>query len=282
MKLKSRVEKLVEELEKTDYFRTHFVTALEKCLSEIGKRKIELIICYGLGSFCDSVNVTSRYQLALLILLHKYLLNKGHPLCKPIEIYDPSFQALDLQTLLNFNSPEFTLIQRNEFCARRIDESPPIDSEACRREQSCVFFYMPHLDKYLYNNLIGVNWNKVSLRKLVVLGNSFQEMIDNERAGVASSELHYLNVLVNDFSTSKINKKEKKKNLTSNTPTRKEKALIETSIQGESFEHTDIFNSLSFHLFSEKWFVNNAKQIELYNIPDWACRTNVPADDWDD
>lgn len=274
MKLKSRIERLVKELSLTEYFETHFVKALEECLSEISPRKFNQIVCYGLGSFCDSVDTTSRYQLALLILIHSYLLDRGHPLCEQIEIFDPSFQDIDKETLSSLSRPQFTLIEENEFCARRLSDS--------ERVNSCVLFYMPHLDKYLYNNLVGVNWDRSCLSRLVILGNSFQEMIDNEPSSKASSELHYLNVLVNNFDNTIGNKKLRRKPSVSIKSGNKEKALIESSIRGESFKHPDVFNSLSFHMMNNKWFVENSNKIELQQKPNWVCRTYVPTDEWDE
>ena len=37
-------------------------------------------------------------------------------------------------------------------------------------------FYMPHCGKALYNNLLWKNWSKERLKKLVIIGNSFDNM----------------------------------------------------------------------------------------------------------
>lgn len=241
--------KFVAELKQTTFYQSEFLNTLNNCLNNLGKRRINQIVCYGLGSFCDGIDTAPRYQLALLLLTYEHLaLNSD--LSPVIEIYDPSFAQMDKDTLLTFTRPRFNLLEENEHCGRELSVT---------ESDGCVLIYMPHLDKYLYNNLLGVNWTTEKLKKLVVLGNSFQEMIDNETQLICKTQLYYLNQLVNN-----------------------EGALVELSVDDRSFEHSDIFNSMAFHLTNEDWLAKNSPTIRQIRIPNWTCVTNCPSDDFTD
>lgn len=236
-KLRDKLVKFATDLKETNFYQLEFISILKKSLTILSDRKIEKIVCYGLGSFCDGVDTTSRYQLALLLLIFEYLDVEDY-LSPVIDIYDPSFSQLDKDTLSSFTRPQFNLIEENEYCAREISTSAPT---------RCALIYMPHLDKFLYNNLLGANWTKENLYKLVILGNSFQEMIDNETKHIRKNQLHYMDQLV-------INKG----------------ALMELTIDDRPFKHWDIFNSLSFHLISEDWILKNSTKIQQCRIINWT------------
>lgn len=288
MKLKTRIEQLISELGQTEYFKTHFVKALEDCLTTLGHgRKLEHIVCYGLGTFSATTEMGSRYQLALLILMHNHLLERGHPLNESIEIYDPFFKDTDKEVLLKFERPKFTLIEKNEFCARELSPTG--------RAKSCVLFFMPHMICGFYNNLIGANWKRRNLDRLIILGNSFQEMIGTLANWEQLDEcLYYVKVLVDNFETvtrPKVNKKLKRKNkllepitTTEIVTDNKEKALIEKSIGGEFFDDRHAFNSLAFHLINQQWMAKNPGMIEKYKKRNWTCIRilETDADRWDD
>lgn len=243
------IGKFVNELRQTIFYQSEFAKTLDRCLEKIVDRKLNQIVCYGLGSFCDGIDAAPRYQLALLILTYEYL-NSRADLNPTIEIFDPSFAQLDKDTLLAFTQPRFNLIEDNEHCAREISVS----------HNGCVLMYMPHLDKYLYNNLLGANWTSERLKKLIVLGNSFREMIDNEMQRVCKTHLYYLDQLV-----------------------RNDGALVELAVDDSSFEHSDIFNSMALHLIDENWLINNSPVIRQTRLPNWTCVTSCSTDelaDW--
>lgn len=270
------VNSFVSQLRESQFYQIDFNYALDRCLSELGNRKINQIICYGLGSFHDGVEITSRYQLALLYLLFHQLKDKGCPLESVIEIYDPSFDQVDKDTLLSFNNPSFKLIEKNEYCARRLTQS---------NLDRCSLFYMPHLDKYLYNNLLGVNWSQDNLSRLVILGNSFQEMIDGESRIKCRSELHYLNRLVANFEEDHKNTQHSRKRKGKPVDTNRDKqesakALVEMSIVDQKFDHPNIFNSLSFHVLNEDWLAANPSKLLGSYLPNWSCVVSCSVDDW--
>lgn len=251
------INEFVVKLEKTQFYKCDFLPSLEKCLNKLSNRRsIGSIICYGLGSFCDGISVDSRYQLALLILTHRYL--KACPTSSVndcIDIFDPAFKSLDVDTLLSFTEPRFRLIEENEYCARQIE---------CINDKLVTLVYMPHLDKFFYNNLLGANWSPRGLRSLVVLGNCFSAMIDRETdLAKLKSELYYLSKLVQGFESNK----KKKSNKPANEEELKEKQDILIEIEFDDSELS--FNNFAFHLINDIWIQNNANIIQQSRHKEW-------------
>ncbi|KAK7463148.1 hypothetical protein BaRGS_00038293 [Batillaria attramentaria] len=131
----------------------------------------------------------ARYQLSLVLALRDHLqVSPEH-----CQVYDPQFTETEKLILQEFDC---TLIRRNEEGKRR-----------CERPTLVV---MPHCGKALFNNFLWANWRPQSLQQLIIIGNSFSNMLD---------------------SSSKI------------LPFVKEEAVQNT------FTYTDIFNDLSVHWF---------------------------------
>lgn len=273
-KVKDRIGDLVRKLADSDFYRLSFKPCLEKCLKGLEPREIDQILCYGLGSFHDGVDVISRYQLALLLLMHDHLMECGAPVNQMIEIYDPLFDQNDIDTLSSYRKPIFKLIDENEYCARCL-------SSKTTAPNRCTLVYMPHLDKYLYNNLLGINWNVDNLSQLVILGNSFHEMVDSEIGSKINLEIYYINQLVNFQHDKKItpNKNRSRGNSRpENVDNDKAKALIELHLDHDSFEHSDIFNSLSFHYFNDSWLKDNAQKLDNCRLTNWSLMTSSQQD----
>lgn len=251
----------VNQLKESQFYTNDFLASLDKCIKSFGgRRQINSIVCYGLGSFCNGVDIAPRYQLALLILLYQQLIDFGMELSDVIEVFDPSFEPLDHATLLSFRNPKFALITKNEYCARKLycDDTNP--------NNKVTLVYMPHLDKYFYNNLLGANWSQNGLGSLLVLGNSFQEMIDSEIiSSKLKSELYYINMLVSRFEAIE------NRNVLSDRESTEEirEALVEINIDDSSFEHSDIFNNLAFHLIDDIWLQNNNTKVHRSRQKGW-------------
>jgi len=81
---------------------------------------------------------------------------------------------LEVQTLKILN---FRIIESNEEAKRKIENE--------------TLFYMPHCEKYLYNNLLEVNWNAV-LSKMVIIGNSFEHCNMMVSANEMNTKYHYI------------------------------------------------------------------------------------------
>lgn len=274
-RLKEKISSYSKELEQSDFYHLHFKSAVKESIKHLDARKIEQLLCYGLGSFSAGVEIVSRFQLALLILLYRLLKELGEPINPIIETFDPSFDQVDIETLKLFQSPQFELLAENEHCARKLTTSS---------KDRCLLVYMPHLDKYLYNNLLGVNWTTQNLSRLLVFGNSFQEMIDNEPKSKCSTELYYLSQLVSNFtSASKRGIDKKHLKFTSAKKESGDRALIEIKLDDESFLHKDVFNSLAFHLMNSGWLSENEQKIEGSRLSEWTCVTTCQTvDDWND
>ena len=124
------------------------------------------IICYGLGSVEE--NLSSRYQLALLLLLIEevQLFNENKLNSKLelglIEFYDPVFNSVDKQLLVDTYG--FKISLQNDQCFRLAENT---DSD----NKVMTLFYMPHCGKAMYNNLLFTNWSMKQLKSLVILGN---------------------------------------------------------------------------------------------------------------
>lgn len=273
-KLKDKIlNSYVDELRQSTFYQVYFKSVLNDCSKELGERKIKHLLCYGLGPFQSGIDSASRYQLALLILLYEYLHELDFPLDDEVEVFDPSFERMDRDTLLAFTFPKFRMITENEHCARRVLSS---------NHNECTLFYMPHLDKYLYNNLLGINWQPENLDKLVILGNSFHEMIDNEPKSKCPSNLYYMNQLVCNFKSQNkyTQRKGKMKHLNNAQKSyQSAEALVEFKIDDSSFKHNDIFNSLAIHLIDRKWLVENENTIEDNRLNNWIVTTACLTED---
>uniref|UniRef100_A0A3Q4BR12 SRR1-like domain-containing protein n=1 Tax=Mola mola TaxID=94237 RepID=A0A3Q4BR12_MOLML len=112
-------------------------------------------VCYGLGSFSSSVS--SRYQLAMLLLL----LDAGQIPLKDCSVYDPAFTSGESNVLRELG---MTVITENE--------------EGKRLATKPTLFYVMHCGKALYNNLLWKNWNTQYLPLVLIIGNSFNGMKD--------------------------------------------------------------------------------------------------------
>jgi hypothetical protein len=112
------------------------------------------IVSYGLGSLDHNLN--SRYQFALLLLIIDELkLNLKIDLC---HFYDPIFNLNDKYLIENLF--DFNIMDNNN------------EAKCCINEK-LTLFYMPHVGKPLYNNLLFSNWTVSNLNKLYLIGNSF-------------------------------------------------------------------------------------------------------------
>ncbi|XP_072164396.1 SRR1-like protein [Diadema setosum] len=129
-------------------------------------RRIEGIVCYGLGNFSSCV--TARYQLSLLILMESVI-----PGAK-CSLYDPNFTEVEKEVIRDLG---FTCIDHNE--------------EGKRQVVVPTLFYMPHCGKPLYNNLLWANWG-LRLASLIILGNSFNNFADRFTSKQLHEEVPYI------------------------------------------------------------------------------------------
>ena len=114
---------------------------------------IQELIIYGLGTLEQPGAVHIRYQLALACQLVTLLPN----LTDPPQSFDPVYGPHD-QAVLPLLGIE--IIQQNEE-GRRIARCP-------------TFFFMPHCEAELTENLLEANTTAGTLQNIIILGNSFK------------------------------------------------------------------------------------------------------------
>lgn len=153
------------------------------------------LVCYGLGNFSSCL--IARYQLALFLCLKEDLHGQG-------SLFDPAFSA-DEKTMLT--RLHCNVIQQNEEGKKKVD--------------SPTLFYMPHCAKELYNNLLWANWSP-TLSKLVILGNSFNHMMDSLPLRQFHQNWNYIS---------------------------KAGPLVEEYSVKNCFRYNDIFNDTAVHIF---------------------------------
>ncbi|KAK5871400.1 hypothetical protein PBY51_004284 [Eleginops maclovinus] len=112
-------------------------------------------VCYGLGSFSSCVS--ARFQLAMLLLL----LDAGQIPLKDCFIYDPAFSSGEREVLMQLG---LTVLTDNE--------------EGKRLATKPTLFYLMHCGKALYNNLLWKNWSTQSLPLMIIIGNSFNGILE--------------------------------------------------------------------------------------------------------
>lgn len=152
-----------------DYFLS-FAKVLDEALVE-SQISFNQIVCYGLGSFGS--NMTSRYQLAFLILLKEKMGNIR------LELYDPSFTPNEIKVMST--TLDFIVLEENEEGHRLV-----------RGDGAGVLFFMPHAPHQLVNNLIYTNWTPESISKCVCICNSFENLKVNFPKRVLQQNLGYI------------------------------------------------------------------------------------------
>lgn len=166
--------------------------------------KVSALICYGIGSF--SLSGISRYQLALLVLLKDWL---G---CDSVSVFDPILTPTERGVLTNILG--MAVIGENEVCRRRLNPGER------------VLFYMPHMERSFYNNLMWANWGLDMMSNLSILGNSFRVMTDilSSKRKACSKEYAYV------FSAVDMD-------------------IVKETEFNNCFKFEDVFNDISFHTF---------------------------------
>jgi hypothetical protein len=193
LELYKRVEDCKKKLKDYDqhFYWSKVQMKLKKLLKIYFTEQIECsnlisIVCYGLGSVDE--NISSRYQLALLLLIIDELnaacfsLNnnkKQKYSIDLIEIYDPVFNQIDKHLLQNIY--KFKLNNKNNQCFKSVhslNENKNLNNNK-ENQKLLNLFYMPHCGKALYNNLLYANWSKAQLSSMVILGNRFSTILLN-------------------------------------------------------------------------------------------------------
>lgn len=187
-----------------------FIGSVLKLLKNIEKEtKFEEIICLGLGHFSDCV--ISRHQLSFILNLRDYFNIRNLKFRNNKEVtlkfFDPVFLKKEKEILRTFKCE---VLDKN-LEGKYLCEKPTI-------------FYFPHCPKQLSNNLIWRNFLPEHLKNIVLISNSFQNIIDTTPERLLRPNAHYL-LEINPYVT--------------------EHPLV------NNFKFTDIFNDFSIHQFPE-------------------------------
>lgn len=144
-------------------------------------------------------------------------------------MYDPIFGSDEVEVSNHFDC---SVIDCNEEGKRQVIHS--------------TIFFLPHCPKQLTNNLLWKNWSK-DLSKCIIIGNSFEKIIESHPDKYLEENLHFL------FQASSF--------------------VTEFKIDN-CFKFQDIFNDLSFHFFLEENIAHltesviNSKKEPLYQDSD--------------
>eukprot|EP00042_Codosiga_hollandica_P014030 m.32027 g.32027 ORF g.32027 m.32027 type:complete len:173 (-) comp42168_c0_seq2:8-526(-) len=123
--------------------------------------------------------------------------------------YDPMIHPTEQRVLL---AERIEWIERNELAKRRVLRP--------------TLFFMPHCDRWLYNNLLWANWGPVSLPNVCILGNSFGFYDQNTATRKLKDEAPFLHMTL--------------------------PFVIETAIPNTFSANAEAFSSLSLHQFEHK------------------------------
>ncbi|XP_066141675.1 SRR1-like protein [Euwallacea fornicatus] len=166
-----KISELKAELLTTDLFQS--VSALlNEALRDLGEPKIIQIICVGLGHISELI--VARYQLALLLCLKDMLEVE-------LLVADPAFNSSDLDILKHFSI--------------NVQDNNVEGKYYVNNYNGTVLFYLPHCPKQLMNNLLWSNWG-LSLNKCVIIGNSFNGIVDSTSKWELSKSAEYINKIL--------------------------------------------------------------------------------------
>lgn len=205
------------DLRSSGYLRD-LLNILGKCVAS-GRTSIKNIVCYGLGNFSQCVS--GRYQLGLLLCIREFFSADS------IEIYDPVFTETERRILSSLN---LSVLDRNE--------------EGKRHTHEPTLFYMPHCGTPLYNSVLWANWDKASLNRIVILGNSFDTIWTNK---LESTLLKKCSFLVNV------------------------RPAVREFVIANNFRFGDVFNDLALHTFDASLLPEDAWTLceePIYNEDD--------------
>jgi hypothetical protein len=146
--VKELISRILEK--KTNIESDLYVESIKEVLKICKHLKFKKIVCYGIGKISD--NISSQYQLAVLLILRDMLIDT----VEEVLVYDPLLCEDELSVI-----EELKLINigHNEKCRHAVT--------------SYTLFYLPHGSLQMYNNLLYANWSLSKLSMISIIGNSF-------------------------------------------------------------------------------------------------------------
>jgi len=137
-------------------------------------RIVGKLICYGLGTFENSV--ISRYQLALAKLLQELCLpmrksDRVDVQFSSCSVYDPVMSAIDTELCAKLGFLRLEPSVQHSTNSLKGQCCSIVSSHV--EDNSFIVFFMPHCGRSLYNTVLKENWSRSRMSKVVILGNSF-------------------------------------------------------------------------------------------------------------
>ncbi|XP_014774416.1 SRR1-like protein isoform X2 [Octopus bimaculoides] len=176
---------------------------MEECITQLAPLKLELV-AYGIGHFAECK--IAQYQLALMMAICDQFKLSLHQ----CYTYDPVWSDVEKSVI---HSIGVSLLSKNE------------EGKRSCLSNKLTLFLMPHCGTALYNNLLWANWNPSQLRNLIIVGNSFQNLVDRHSHKDLREKAAYIYKIY---------------------PATEEISLSNT------FVYSDIFNDTSIHCFPMK------------------------------
>ncbi|XP_042008003.1 protein SENSITIVITY TO RED LIGHT REDUCED 1-like isoform X2 [Salvia splendens] len=176
-KLKQKMDTCIKKFENSEFYRNLLSQIrnpdiVDKFSKVLGSEEKMQMVVYGIGSI-ESFE-PPRLQLCLAILLQRSFDWIGG-----IELFDPIISLTESKVLTSLGC---TVLSINE--------------QGRRRAVKPTFFFMPHCEAELYDNLLEANWEVDRLNRLVIFGNSFEAYEQHaslcKSSAVTSSRKHVL------------------------------------------------------------------------------------------
>lgn len=165
---------------------------------------IDRIVCLGLGSMESSAlgAKRARAQFAFLLLLMELFQGASTP-DNPITtaICEPMFSAHDAALARHFG---IGLLENRAGKYSQL-EPLPLASQASSTLPSVgpskgTLYWMPHCPKELYASLLHCNWHPSALSNMVIIGNSFADIVESPNTPLDKTRLGRIFVS-NDFAS---------------------------------------------------------------------------------
>eukprot|EP00941_MAST-03F_sp_MAST-3F-sp1_P002856 g2856.t1 len=180
LNVKNKLDHACKVVQKSSFF-TRLCKALKFAFSK-SEHSTGLyidIVTYGVGKFGISQN--SCYQLACALLLRE-VLSKKKFFYNTTDIsgdddVEKNTSEIEGNVRLFYFDP-LTSTEEKEFLATKDILCIDKNEEGKRKVERETLFFMPHCDKWLYNNVIWANWGSF-LSKIVIIGNTFSTYLEN-------------------------------------------------------------------------------------------------------
>ena len=226
--------------EQSDFFQDFLRTWTRIFEVKKENKKVNKIICLGLGNFAQnphsvSAQIASKFQLSFLLALLKTHSVQGL-------VFDPVLtkSEKEILTALGIESPEKNLEGRYQV-------------------DNLTLFYLPHCPKQLTNNILWANWE--SLQNLVIIGNSFNSCVLHlsKRQLESVSYLRQASKFVKGTNFSILSNSQ----FFNFVPFSFAEEIIKNN-----FQYPDVFNNLSLHRFESNLNLNLSKSSDPPKYPE--------------